>query len=73
MAVAVVLQISTCHSFNIQPRMLNGFAAELSDYPYYVFISTYIPNGIGRYCGGTLISDTYVCVCFLKLISNITK
>lgn len=55
--VLVALQLA--HSFNIQPRILNGLQSNPSDFPFYVYFDVQFEYKT-VFCGGTLISDRYL-------------
>lgn len=58
--VLIALQIASSNGFNINQRIINGMQSRPFAYPFFVSISTSDPSGGNLFCGGTLISDTYV-------------
>lgn len=52
----VVLSLVEGHSFNMNPRIINGALGYPERYPYFVQVRTFEGN-VEFSCGGTLISD----------------
>lgn len=52
--------LSVINGLDIQPRIVNGFAAKRSEYPFYVFLVTKNAQRKVGWCGGSLISDRFI-------------
>lgn len=52
--------IVVVESFHIKPKILNGFAAERNQYPFYAFLIMKSATKNISWCGGSLISNQFV-------------
>lgn len=58
--LAVIAALVTAE-YKITPRIIQGHDAARGQFPFYVFVETDIPQGIGR-CGASLILTSAFCV-----------
>lgn len=47
-------------AFEIKPRIVNGAAAQPSDFPYFAFLKIITDDDFLKRCGGVLISDEWI-------------
>lgn len=57
---SLLLFLSMAHAFELESRIVNGFAAKRGEYPYYAFLIMKTAQKNISWCGGSIISDQFI-------------
>lgn len=58
LAIGLVIVCQLAHTYQIQPKVLNGKESEPNQFPFFVYMNTNVSDETEKeFCGGSLISD----------------
>lgn len=57
--VVIVFQLSVCHGFAVEPKIIDGFVSNREDFPFFVNVIAETPEQLVR-CGGAILNERYV-------------